>query len=242
MKKVIVFLPCAGVSFPKEFVESYLKARTYFQYNIDGFELAEFFPAFSPNMAAMRNLCVGKVLDGFDGMKPDVSIWLDIDHEVPYDFLVRLLKHEEPIVSGMYFLKGAPHYPVVYDRYEWDSMMNFWTYKAKLEYDQVDMFEADMVGMGCVKIDREVLEKLKAPYFNYRYHSRLENTKNLEFLIKHGVNNNTEEPAFWEQVKEKGYKIWVDPKIQLGHIGKMVYKQEHWLYNKARNVLVSDTP
>ena len=166
MKKVVVFLPCAGVSFPKEFVESYLKARTYFYYNIKGFELVEFFPAFTPNMAATRNFCVGKVIEGFKGgFVPDVSIWLDIDHELSVDVLVRLLKHDEPIVSGMYYLKSPPYYPIVYNREKYDSETNLWTYKTILEYPFDKMFIADMVGMGCVKIDREVFTKLNAPYF-----------------------------------------------------------------------------
>ena len=237
MKKVVVFLPCAGVSFPKEFVESYLKARTYFQNHkaMDGFELVEYFPAFTPNMAATRNWCVGKMIDGFEGgFLPDVSIWLDIDHELPYDVLVRLLEHTEPVVSGMYYLKAPPYYPIVYEREEYDSVKNFWTYKSILDFPQVDLFEADMVGMGCVKIDREVFLGMTAPYFKYQEHSWKENTKNLEFLIKHGINNNTEEPYFWEQVLARGYAIMVDPKIQLGHVGKFIVREEHWLFNKVK--------
>ena len=240
---MIVFLPCAGLSFPREFVQSYLQARTYFQHHPDmigKFELVEDFPNYTPNMAANRNICAGKVIEGVYGFRPDISIWLDIDHQLPYDVLVRLLSNENPVVSGMYFGKNPPYYPIVYEKYKYDRGLKFWLYKSMFDYDQIDPFEADMVGMGCVRIDREVFLKLKPPYFRYQPHSLLENMKELEFLIRHGVENNTEEPKFWEQVREKGYKIIVDPKIQLGHIGKLIVNNEHWLYNKVKYVETED--
>lgn len=232
MKKVIVFLPCAGVSFPPDFVESWSKAKMYFQKNMDGYQIAEYFPKFTPNMGALRNLCVGRVIEGFREYKPDISIWLDIDHELPVDILVRLLTPDLPVVCGMYYFKLPPHKPVIFKRVAYDRGLKFWVYTEIEDYDKVNMFEVDNTGMGCARIDREVLEGLRAPYFYYRQHSMLENIKHIEFAIKHRVDNNTEDFPFWEQVKENGYKIMVDPKIQLEHLKTIKIGQRHWLYNQ----------
>ena len=233
MKKVVVFLPCAGVSFHPLFMESYSKAKMYFLSKMKGYELIEYYPQFSPNIGAVRNLCVGRVIEGFENYKPDISIWLDIDHELPYDVLVRLLEPDLPIVCGMYFLKTPPHRPVIFKKVAFDHALGYWVYSEMEEYDRGNMFEVENTGMGCARIDKEVLLSLKAPYFYYREHSRMENIRHLEFAIKHRVDNNTEDFPFWEQVTNNGYKIMVDPKIQCGHIGTYVYKEEHWLYNKA---------
>jgi len=239
--KIVVFLPCTGKDFPQKFFKSYLRARTNFHYHFKDDEIVEIepiseltedYPNFTPNMGAIRSYCVARMIEGFEGYYPDTSLWFDIDQELQPDTIVKLLKHKEPVVSGMYFLKGHPNYPVVYQRHEYDEEKKFYTYKSMYDYPPEDCFEADMIGMGCVKIDREVFLKLDPPYFRYREHSKLENTDNLDFLIKHKIDNNTEEPIFWEQVKEKGYKIIVDPLIHVGHIGEFVYKREHWLYNK----------
>jgi hypothetical protein len=243
LKKVVVFIPCAGVSFSPIFVESYLKARMYFQTKMDGYELIEYFPKFSPNMGAMRNLCVGRVIEGFREFYPDISIWLDIDHELPYDVLVKLLEHDFPVVGGMYFFKRAPHKPVIFKKVGHDKGLKQPVYSEIEEYDQVEPFEVDNTGMGCMRIDRDVLLKLKAPYFYYRPHSSLENTDHLEFAIKYRVDNNTEDFPFFEQVKKAGYKIMIDPTIQLGHLKTQIIRQEHWLFNKVtlsnseRNIL-----
>jgi len=240
-RKVIVFLPCAGVNFPPEFVESYLKAKVFFQNQMGAnYELVEYFPKFTPNIAALRSVCAAFMIDGFREFKPDTSIWLDIDQTLPHDLFVKLLSHKEPIVLGMYFLKGKPFSPVVYKRAYYDRVRKYWINKPIVDYPQNKLFEVDNAGMGCAKIDKEVFMKLKPPYFHYRTHSMIENTDHLQLMIKHKIDNNTEDFPFWDQVKEVGYKIWVDPTIKIGHIGQMIYSEMHWLYHKINNNLGDD--
>ena len=236
-RKVVVFLPCAGVNFPPDFVESYLKARTYFQHKMVNHELVEFFPKFTPNVAALRSLCAGYMVDGFKDYTADTSIWLDIDQTLPHDILVKLLSHKEPVVLGMYFLKGTPFSPVVYRRAYYDRVKKVWINKPVVDYPQKELFEVDNAGMGCAKIDREVFLKLKPPYFHYRQHSMLESTEHAAMMVKHKIENNTEDFPFWDQVKEVGYKIWVDPTIKIGHIGQMIFSEANWLYHKVTNKL-----
>ena len=59
----------------------------------------------------------------------------------------------------------------------------------------------------------------------------------LDFFIKYEIDNNTEDFPFWEQVRDVGYKIMVDPEIQLGHIGQQIYEQKHWLHYKTMHKL-----
>jgi len=236
-KKVCVFLLCHGTSFPPEFVESYLKARTYFQHNISGFELVEFFPRFSPNIGAMRSLCAGYMVEGFKKYAADIAIFLDIDQIFEPDILVKLLSHDLPIVCGIYFLKGKPYHPVIYQEGPLDASNGYHLGMPMLDYPQNELFEVFNTGMGCTRIDREVFLKLKPPYFYYREHSSLETSEMLDFLIRYRIDNNTEDFPFWEQVRSVGYKIMVDPTIKIGHIGQQVYEEKHWLYYKTSHGL-----
>ncbi len=236
-RKVVVFLPCAGVSFPSEFVESYLKARTYFQHTMNDHELVEWFPKFTPNVGALRSMCAAYMVEGFKHYIPDTSIWLDIDHELPHDILVKLLSHKEPIILGMYFLKAKPFNPIVYRRKYYDRVTKHHVNKPVLDYPEKELFEVDNAGMGCAKIDREVFLKMKPPYFYYRTHSMLESGDFTEMMVKYKIDNNTEDFPFWDQVRDIGYKIWVDPTIKLGHIGKQIIEEKHWLHHKIQHGL-----
>lgn len=242
-KKVCVFLLCSGGGgFPPEFVESYLKARTYFQHNMTGYELVEYFPRFSPNIGAMRSLCAGYMVEGFKKYAPDIAIFLDIDHVLPYDVLVRLLTPDLPIVCGMYYLKGKPYHPVIYKEGPYDAAVKHHLAIPMYDYPTHEMFEVFNTGMGCTRIDREVFLKLKPPYFYYRRHSMFETTDMLDFFIRYEIDNNTEDFPFWEQVRKVGYKIMVDPKIQLGHIGQQIYFERHWLFYKIQHGLGDQAP
>ena len=237
-KRVCVFLLCSGgAGFPPEFVESYLKARTYFQHTMTGYELVEYFPRFSPNIGAMRSLCAGYMVEGFKKYAQDIAIFLDIDHVLPYDVLVRLLQTELPILCGMYYLKGKPYHPIIYREGPYDALAGYHMAIPMMDYPTDKIFEVFNTGMGCAKIDREVFLKLKPPYFYYRKHSMYDTSDMLDFMIRYEIDNNTEDFPFWEQVRSVGYKIMVDPKIQLGHIGQQIYKEEHWLYYKIKNGL-----
>jgi hypothetical protein len=240
MKKVVVFIQAVNMNIPRRFMESYLKARTYFQHTMDGYDLVEFFPTVFPP-GESRNYCAGKMIEGFKGFLPDISIWLDIDHEIPYDTLVRLLTPDYPIVSGIYYLKQYPHYPIVYKRWKYAEDTDFWLYESIVDYPVDGLFQVDSVGMGCVRIDRDVFLALKKPYFYYRSHSVFErNKKELDFKVRHGIKDNTEELVFFEQATDKGFSIMVDPGIQLKHAQTRWVGQEEFNYTKQMGVF--ETP
>jgi len=160
MKKIIIFLPCSRTKFHPLFTRSYLNALSYLK-ETTNYEITDDLVDFTPNLAALRSYCAARMIDGYDKFKPDTSIWLDTDHEFPPDTLYKLLKHEFPIVSGLYVWKKPPNYPVLLNK-------NKKAYEPVFEFDQVDPFEVDVTGMGCVKIDKEVFFNLKPPYFKYK--------------------------------------------------------------------------
>jgi hypothetical protein len=95
-----------------------------------------------------------------------------------------------------------------------------------MEFPDKGLFEVDSAGMGCACIRREVFEKLEMPYFKYDLHPRKSSKPDSDWRNEVGINDVSEDMWFWKQVKEKTpYPILVDPEIQLGHVGKMVFDQ-----------------
>ncbi len=67
--------------------------------------------------------------------------------------------------------------------------------------DKKEPFEAHAAGFGCVLVHRSVFEMMNRPWFQF---------------IK-GVCS--EDFYFFVQAQELGFKLWVEPTIDLGHIG-----------------------
>lgn len=243
VKKIGIFIPLAFPMkmVPEDFLMSFHQATEYALQRADELPYEPVVELFTPSTFptdANRNECVGLTLEkGFD-----ITIWFDGDQKLAPDTLYRLLVdgNDYPIYSGMYYLKSHPYHPIVFhNKKNFKVFIPIWRYPLK------DLFFADMIGMGCVKIDREVFEKLDSPYFKYNEipqelidDLKLEPEKNketiekLEFKKRHGVCDVSEDVWFWRQVKEKtDYKIVVDPKIQVGHVRKDVVDQNTFYRN-----------
>jgi len=218
-KNLLICIPLAKTSLDVEFFESYIRMKDYLVANASKlpFELGyiqEYLCKTFP-IDANRNQCVSKVLE-VNGIQHDISIWLDTDQSFPDHTLFSLLKHPYPIVAGMYYAKAEPFFPIVF-KYSKESKKLF---NSILDYPD-ELFEADMIGMGCVKIERSVLQKLDKPYFKYQRHDKNSNAADSQWRYDNEIADASEDVWFWRQVRDKGFKIVIDPKIQCGHIMRL---------------------
>ena len=239
VRKVAVILPVAKSSLDLDFVTSFDQAYSYVIANQDKLPydiviMKWYEPTFP--IDANRNMCATYMVEGFpikynkdgevlDKFHADISIWLDTDHTIPMDALFNLLKHDRPIMLGVYYLKvghrDRPFYPVLFRRRE-DS--NNGLYRAVMEFPHDQIFEVDFAGMGCACIHKEVFEKLEPPFFEYSSHPAGSSDYRSAWKNKHGIKDISEDRYFWDKVKDStNYPILVDPAVSLGHIGKFVY-------------------
>jgi len=229
-KRIGVFVPLAfpfGLV-PQEFFLSFFRTNEYLLSHADELGYEATFQLFSPTtfpVDANRNHCVALMFEN----NIDISIWLDADQELYEDTLFRLLKfgNDYPIYAGIYYLKVAPHHPIVFKAKE-----GFEVFHPIWRFPKEDLFYADMIGMGCVKINKEVFEKTDAPWFAYAP-IPLEISKmsdNMKMKRDYQIHDVSEDVYFWRQVKEKtGYRIVIDPQIQVGHITKKIIKPKEVL-------------
>ena len=133
-----------------------------------------------------------------------------------------LADKDRKVVSGIYYLKREPYSPMAFKRWQFDDKVGVWVYLPYWRHPLEKDFKVHAVGMGCVRIDTEVLEKVvdqyEPPYFKYQSNSELElEDPRIDFLLKYGVQFNTEEMHFWPMVFDLGYDIWVNPNIRCEH-------------------------
>ena len=229
-KRVGIVTPLALASVPVEFHLSYLANMTYLQSHIDELpfkvkDIRMIAPHTFP-IDANRNECVAwaKKWDC------DITVWFDADQDLrnygteeqDNDVLFRLLKDgfEYPIYAGIYYLKKLPFHPIVFK-----ADADFKGFQPIWKFPPDKLFYADMIGMGCCKIDREILDKLDHPFFKYNVMpKKIAGTGDLtRFRYDNKVADVSEDVAFWRQVKKKtGERIVIDPKIQVGHVTNIV--------------------
>lgn len=155
-----------------------------------------------------RNAYVKQFLDS----GCDVLWFLDSDI-VPSERLLELLT----IHYDKWKLAGAP-YPVWMSQAGYDGpQITYTVYKtssdgkglspASIPEQGLDFVEG--IATGCIFIKREVIEKLKEPYFEFKYHPTTREITEGEDL------------GFCMKVKELGYKFFIDYSMVCHHFKKV---------------------
>lgn len=136
-------------------------------------------------------------------------LFLDADMLWPSDVIDRMLRHHDKgIVSGLYFLKSWPHWPVALTR----PRVNTRTMAVDYDYDKTAyvgdaLLPEALVGMGCTLIPMSVFEAIAEPWFEYRQNPD-------------GQWTVTEDVPFCQKALAVGCPIWIDPTVKCGHVGQ----------------------
>jgi hypothetical protein len=149
--------------------------------------------------------------------KLDYDVWLTIDSDIIFtpDQILELIKDTEkyPVVSGLYRMEDLTHYACVK---EWD--IEYFKQNGTFQFMKVEDVEGAPKylpvaynGMGFFACRREVLEKMKYPYFSYPL---------IEIEGKDGVllrDTCSEDVAFCKNLTDAGFEIMVNTKLVVGH-------------------------
>ena len=152
-----------------------------------------------------RNVICMKALE----VGVDAVFILDSDVIPPPDAILRLLRHRQPVISGVYHRRSPPHGLPVMQRPVGQWVMN---------YPPNAIIEVDVVGSGCLLISTDVLRNLPpsrpgSHWFDWRV-----NLQGLEPID--GIPHMSEDFVFCMRVKQKlGIPILVDTGVQCKHVG-----------------------
>lgn len=138
----------------------------------------------------------------------DYVLWLDSDMLFAPETLQYMMKECEEkdldMLSGLYFRRVAPYAPVLFSKLE---ITDSGVIVDDLHGDIPEsLAEMEGVGFGCVMMRTEVLIAVQAKFYDM-------------FTPINGVG---EDLSFCWRARQAGYKIWLDPKIMLGHVGTQI--------------------
>ena len=124
-------------------------------------------------------------------------LMIDDDMTFDSDFALKLLEHDVDIVGALAFKRRPDYQPCVYRQ---DPKTEKYFPILPTVYQEVDV-----VGTGGILINMEVFKKMKFPWFTTYYDTEGNHfSVDFDFCIK---------------AKKAGFKIFVDPNAQMGHIG-----------------------
>jgi len=164
----------------------------------------------------VRNKCLGGSVTRGVNQKPfngevdyDYLMWIDSDMVFePKDF-INLLNMNVPIASGLYKTADNIHYATVkdwnIDHYIENGSFEFLTEDSIKDISEP--FEADYTGFGWILFKKGVFESLEYPWFRPEWED-----------FGNGVKEFTsEDVGFCKNIREKGYKIYINPNVVVGH-------------------------
>jgi|GEM_PF-6883070 len=163
----------------------------------------------------------------------DYVFFMDMDQTFPsnaIELLFETISDERPIVSGMYFLKQQPYSPVMGRYVEWEhEMLDYKSDYEELGFVHEDgrqlcmwrpftyfdpngkPFLADVIGLGCVLMKTSVFRDMEKPYFHYSGDPRPDTSfRQMDEVM-----------PFCAQANKLGIPIYIDPRVQCGHIMTM---------------------
>ena len=132
---------------------------------------------------------------------------LFIDSDMCFSPLVieRLLSRDKDIIAGLYYHRRLPLEPVV-------GMINEEGLPMTLKEIPKDIFKCYAAGTGCMLIKTEVFKRMPKPWFFYEPPNEIDD----------GIGEDT---WFCKKANEMGIEVWVDPTVQVGHIGEIIFQQ-----------------
>lgn len=97
-------------------------------------------------------------------------------------------------------------------------------HNAPIVADEYGLVEVLGVGLGFTVLRRDVVEAVsdKAPTTHDEISGK--DIPNVFMIGNHNGNRKGEDMSFFEKVAGLGHKIYLDPSIELGHIGTKVYR------------------
>jgi len=131
-------------------------------------------------------------------------LFVDDDMSFGSDTLSRMLAHDKDIVGTLYNFRKMPRETVVKFFDENGNTVN-----SIPEIPQ-ELFKVAGIGTGLALVKTDVFDKIESPYFP------IDRDKEGNIVL-------TEDIGFCERARDKGFDVWLDPTISVGHIGLIAF-------------------
>ena len=204
--KLSIGIPCVNQTVPIQFFTSFLA--------MDKPDFTLLMPDIPSGMiaqriATVRNSLVRQALYN----DSTLLIMCDTDQIYPVDCITKLLSHDLDVVAVRVHRRYPPFEPIM-NRGE----LTKYHHISDDECFSGDLIEVDSTGTGCICYNMQVFKSLSDPWF-YRKDSPDKPVG--------------EDVRLCSNLKDAGYKIYIDTSIEVGHLTTMVINRSFYELFKA---------
>ena len=135
----------------------------------------------------------------------EYMLWLDSDIVFPASTALRLLAHQEDVVAANYIRRQPPYKGVAYETIgDWQNPLPYETYD--------ELVEVEGVGMGCMLVKTEILDKIQRPWFEFGW-----SAETNDWL--------GEDMIFCQKMAAAGYTVKIDTHLSMEtrHLGTYAF-------------------
>jgi hypothetical protein len=180
-------------------------------------------------VARGRSFLASQFLENPDSKNCTDLVMIDLDLEWKGDELVRLCSHEVDVVGGAYPYKDeSGDFPL---RWPSDGL-----------FEQNGLWQVQAVTPGFFRVTRKALEAIARdmPWLEFKDRGNGEGQRSWMFFdnLQRPTGIYDEGYVFCERARQAGYKIHLDPDLNLTHIGLKAYNHgtlRDWLHKKSAN-------
>ncbi len=143
-------------------------------------------------------------------------IMMDTDQVYHPETITRLLAHDLDVCGCLVYRRYPPFDPLMMK-----GEIN--KYQTIKEWEPNSLVEVDATGTGCLMFKMEVFQKMMAPWFRVR-------ESDTGTVVGEDI-------GFCSDLRQAGYKIFVDTSIPAGHLSQLQITEGTWrLYNRLKNI------
>lgn len=216
-KATVIIFMLPGNTFSKEFLQAW--SDLLFNLVNLGYVI-KISCAYDANIFYARSRCLctqtlrGTQQQPFNSkIEYDYLFWIDSDVIFTTKDVLQLLQQDKDIVSGCYIMHNNTHYPIVQHMDDEFYLKNgHYQFMDRTQLTELatknELVEVDYVGFGFMCVKKGVFETLSYPYFS---------PVHFNFGTNHISEYASEDVSWCIHVKEKGFKVFVDPTVVVAH-------------------------
>jgi len=142
---------------------------------------------------------------------------LDSDMKPEEDTLLRLVEHQKPIITALYFYRGKPAFPCIrkdYDAYKAKK----WPSEAFLDFPKDALFRVGAVGFGALLVHRTAFERAGPLFHAVGRALGLEGQLPWAHYGCYRGRASGADWAFSDLMKLAGLDLWCDSSVFVPHL------------------------
>jgi len=214
---IVIATPAYGGNVTVNYTNSLVKSSALFQSN--GLKLNVLFLSNHSLITMARNKIVSEIFKG-DQNDWESIVWIDSDISWDPEDLLKLSLHDEDVVAGTYRKKIHNH-----------CHFTVKMIRGKEESDERGLIEVEAVGTGFLRVSRKAMRHLldtERGFYSEKDTSKVNGGyTEIKNIFETGIKGDqmlSEDFFFCSKLRDLGYKIMLDTKIDLGHDGGYTYR------------------